>query len=452
MNRNEYGSLEIDEDFLQDSVINLKDQGSRRWSVLDKLERRHYCRVRSCNDFLESLNGRCFLATIMLGTFFLLMISLTRTLFFAADFGTGRYDYIVVGSGPGGSVITKHLVDRGAKVLLLEAGGNTQYDLGGTDSFGGPVTRFDIPLMWTSVSTDEDFHWTGFNIPGIYLAKGLGGCGAHNAMLYVRALASDFVKWNLKSWTWEKVLSIYKSIETYAPENDGDITADYHGTTGPFITSPPLYYDEISSLFISSAVQHGVEYNPDFNNPSRRVGVGYYNFNIKNGMRDSAAREFLGPLLSDSPPNFHLEMNAEVKRVILSKSPNPEDETSGHKLSSSYQVIGIEYEQGGVLKTAYLDATTLSVNKRFKSSRSVILAAGAIMTPKILIQSGIGPLEEIKKAGVEPKVINSWVGKNLQDHPAVGVLVQLKPEILSSKSFLYVKFSALFLILAMLNK
>ena len=121
------------------------------------------------------------------------------------------FDYIIVGAGPAGSVITRKLVDAGYNVLLLEAGNETQHDLGGNDRFGGPITRFDIPFLWSAISEFHEYHW---ELPEGMIAKGLGGCGIHNAMLYIRALQTDFAKWNIsgkylvdKSWSHSRCIS-----------------------------------------------------------------------------------------------------------------------------------------------------------------------------------------------------------------------------------------------------
>lgn len=89
--------------------------------------------------------------------------------------------------GPAGCVVTNKLVNEGTKVLLLEAGGSTIYDVGGGDAFGGPVSRFDIPLLWSSLMTNRSIHWTGYNIHGIVEGKGLGGSGIHTGILHFRA-------------------------------------------------------------------------------------------------------------------------------------------------------------------------------------------------------------------------------------------------------------------------
>lgn len=132
-------------------------------------------------------------------------------------------------------------MNHGAKVLLLEAGGATQTSLGGTDYFGGPISRFDIPLMWSGVTTCHEFHWDGFNIPGIIVAKGLGGGGINNAMLYVRALASDIEGWKMKGWTWEAILDHYLSIEDYGNDIHEDPIPSHHRVGGLVRTTRVRY-------------------------------------------------------------------------------------------------------------------------------------------------------------------------------------------------------------------
>ena len=473
-----YGSL-IDEDITilqgdahEDTSTYIRGNiSNRRWSILDKLERRHYCSVRSCNDCMRILNFRCLLATTMLGICIVLAMAFTKTLLSPSpyDYSENMYDFIVIGGGPSGSVITKQLHANGAKVLLLEAGFATQYDVGGKDYFGGPVTRFDIPFLWSSVSHFPQYHWEGFNFHGVLIAKGLGGCGIHNAMVYIRAVANDICKWNIRTISWSLLLKKYISLEKYDNSNinsEGEKNPYFHGTDGPFTTSAPSYIDQIAPQFISSAIHAGLKFVSDFNNPDSREGVGYYHFNIKGGIRDSAAREMLGPLLAsdaasignvyDTDSKAQIVLGATVRKIILNPTHHENyplsnsssygtDRGDTNEYSSSlptsaptvsttlYKAIGVEYEQDGVIKYAYLN-NIININQKsiFEGERNIILTAGAIMTPKILMNSGIGPSDVLRKNNIDVKLPIKNVGKHLQDHPAVGVTVLLDSNIAAS--------------------
>ena len=221
--------------------------GGKTYTIWEKLNNRYYCRIRSCSEFRRILSCKCLFATGMLVFCLVLAVFFARVMFSETEYKSepDSFDFIVVGGGPAGSVMARRLTDRGASVLLLEAGTNTQYDLGGSDSFAGPVSRFDIPLLWSSLSSFSDFSWQGFNLPNVLLAKGLGGCGVHNAMLYVRALASDIEAWKVPGWTWDVMMNTYKTLERYTPsieENSATNIAqadyhNYHGTDGPIPTT-----------------------------------------------------------------------------------------------------------------------------------------------------------------------------------------------------------------------
>ena len=312
------------------------------------------------------------------------------------------------------------------------------YLLGGRETIAASLTRFDVPLLWSSLIYYPSSLWQGSSL---LVGKALGGSGVLNAMIYMRGLRSDFEGWNLPSWNWKKIFSIYTSLETFIPEKAEETIPSFHGTSGPMHTSRPDYVDQISPEFVSAAVHAGLPLIQDFNDPGqRRYGVGYFHFNIHHGLRDSAAHAFLSPILSSpssssssssSSPSrrFDLLLNTTVTRVLVAPSPllSP---TAPKKTPAELKAIGVEYiDSNGETRTAYLRKhveVETSLPLRFPTG-CVILSAGALMTPKLLLFSGIGPPEVLRSLGVEVKVPSPQVGRNIQDHPSVGLTFALVP-------------------------
>jgi choline dehydrogenase len=383
----------------------------------------------------------------MLAACVMMIYLFMAVLFFFTDLSYPvQYDYIIVGGGPAGSVVARRLVDEGAKVLLIEAGDATQYDLGGTDYYSAPLTRFDIPLLWPSISKSSSFQWSGFNSTKVLLTKGLGGCGVSSGLIYMRALASDIGNWNVEGWTWKNVLGKYQSLESFIPSANTSSASGvnevawFHGGAGPIVTSTQQYIDKVASFFVSAAANSGLSLVDDFNDPSvSRAGAGIYHVNTVRGRRDSAARALLGPLLTSSGkrPNFFLTLNATVLRVMLTKETVFSSDLS--VVAESYRAVGVEYRQGlsDEIKTAYLTSGPSKPEKEgsmdTEGRRHVVLTAGAVMTPKILLNSGVGSKVALDAAGIPLKVSSPQVGRNLQDHPAVGMVFTLEDSIAASK-------------------
>ncbi|EOD25024.1 putative glucose-methanol-choline oxidoreductase [Emiliania huxleyi CCMP1516] len=196
--------------------------------------------------------------------------SIVRYLF--ADGGPAVFDYIVVGGGSTGAVVAGRLGEAGYSVLVLEAGGSTQISLGGdAEPVAGKWTIFDVPLGWVQVLSDhrwsKEFQWVVPADPPPAIARGLGGCGIHNAMLYMRGRPADFAEWGA-GWSWDDVLPFYKRSE----DNEQFGSSPLHGTGGP-VRVTTVASDELSDFFLDAFSTAGLPHVEDFNGPDR-IGAG----------------------------------------------------------------------------------------------------------------------------------------------------------------------------------
>ena len=258
--------------------------------------------------------------------------------------------------------------------------------------------------------------------------------------LYVRALSSDIEKWNLTGWDFETLLEYYKDLETYVDTNwpkpdllnSTSRLEPWRGTSGPIWTVPAgPALDSVGDLFIqSSAKTIGIAKTQGFNDPdpNSRLGAGYYEFNIRNGVRDSIAQVFLGKMWNNAstskgkagenpiPHNLDVRTGATVTRVLFGdkeKGENP-------------KTVGVEYvDLDGRSRRVFLK----SGSNRPHQAQEVILASGAIMTPQLLANSGIWENGEIADL--------PGVGKNLQDHPVVAMAFELAPNVTQDSSSIY---------------
>jgi len=409
----------------------------RRWSVLDEWDQRQYCRVRSCADCFRIINCKCLLATCMLGTFVVLAVTFAHVLFFAAEVGSVRYDYIIVGSSSAGSLIAYNLVKAGAKVLMLEAGNATQYELGGQDYVAGPISRFDVPLMWPTLRSYPQFQWPGYAEDShVHLAKGLGGSGViGHDMAYLRASESDVRAWNLPHLSWNRMQELYRSLENFHPlqkkvnsEAGERAVPAFHGEKGPIATTE-MALDALGRLFVDSSVAAGAaSLSEDFNNPNitRSNVAGAFHVNVAGGVRDSPALKFLKPILLN--PNFMLLTEAAVTRVMLAPISGNGNfhEVIKHR-QNSQRAYGVQFVSKGVSHTAYLRfALPKPVAQEIAAyPRGVLLTAGAINSAQLLMNSGIGPADQLSQT--ENNVLSEGVGRNLQDHAAVGFMARIDP-------------------------
>ena len=302
----------------------------------------------------------------------------------------GTYDYIVVGGGASGSIIAGELSKTGADVLIVESGGA---DTGPTISnpsiwfynVGGPLD-WKLPIAPVPQLNNRKFNMA--------LGHVLGGGSSINAMVWTRGMERDYDAWErsgAKGWGFKDVLPTYKAQEDW----EGGAN-EWRGAGGPVHIRRPGHPHPTAPAFVEAARQMGFPIHDDANGPMR-PGAGYINMNIAaDGSRASAARAFLRPNLHRR--NLTLLLNATVTRVTFDGD----------------RARGVELVTGDDVKS-------------IGATREVILAAGTIHTPKLLMLSGVGDSTQLRQLGIKPIADLSGVGHNLQDHVLVsGVVYEYK--------------------------
>jgi choline dehydrogenase len=290
------------------------------------------------------------------------------------------YDYIVVGSGSGGSAVTRRLVDAGAEVLLIEAGPT-----------GIGVAEIDDPAQWVPLGRGAydwgyDYaptpHVNGRTI-GIPRGRVLGGSSAINAMMWYRGHPSDYDGWEkagAKGWSFADCLPYFRRCEDWQGG-----ASDWRGAGGPLRIERPVEIHPVAQALIDGAAALGIPVIDDPNGLSNE-GAARANFNTSGSKRWSSERGYLRPIL-DHP---HLTVLTESLAISLAVE-------NGH-------CVGVRHLVGGA-------ATETRAHER------VVLALGAIDTPRLLMLSGIGEPAELARLGIPVVHALAGVGRNLQDHP-----------------------------------
>lgn len=297
-------------------------------------------------------------------------------------------DYIIIGAGSAGCVLAARLTeDPEVSVTLLEAGP--------TDSnmyIRLPVGFFKMtagPLIWGYETTP------GREIGGRTMvypqARVLGGGSSINAQVFTRGCPEDYDGWETQDgcagWSYDAVLPYFRRSE-----GNDTFAGPYHGTDGPLGVSAGTPHP-LTRVFVRAAQEAGLPFNADFN-AGRQEGAGFYQTTTRNGRRSSAAVGYLKPALSR--PNLTLRTGISVERLVIEHG----------------RATGVTIVEGGR-------------EKHLRAEREVIVTAGAIGSPKLLMLSGIGPADHLRS--VDTPVVHDLpgVGENLQDHMDVDVLAEL---------------------------
>lgn len=307
------------------------------------------------------------------------------------------FDYIVIGAGSAGGTLAARLSENGQhKVLLLE-GGASHKDL-----------LVSMPSGWGQMINSPRYSWGHETEPELRAAsrrislprgKRLGGSSSINGMIYVRGDRADFDSWAVlgaKGWSYDELLPYFVRTEDQQSHEE-EFTQPWHGRGGPLTANNLHKPHPVSLAMVQAAVQAGIPACKDFNN-GHPDGAGLFQVNLKDGQRSSVAKNAIEPAMQRR--NLEVRMQVLVTRIGLD--------------GSQARTVHWKDKAGG--------------SHSARANQEILLCAGALQSPQLLMLSGIGPAAHLREMGIEVAVDLPGVGANLQDHAIVPMSWRMKPD------------------------